>query len=124
MWEQMWRDPVTIEEWHAFAYAYVLGAFNLSKQNKFEQSAKSLEKALDVYDRYPSQEYKVWRYAYKNLADTYTRIGDWDRAEILLNRVLVACEGKLSGGPPDPASDLKIPSHKFTWTCIPNSREL
>lgn len=84
--DQLWRQPATDEEWAAMGWLNVNFAYlYASSLGKYEVAGTYYENARAIFsDRLQQEDRNVIEYIYRELANIYTRLGDYPAAEILL----------------------------------------
>lgn len=83
----LWRQPQTEEEHLAYIHLLINHAFHLKKYGSIYRSITSYEKALGYFDIH-QPAYHILDFCIKPLANNYTRIGDYQRADDLMMRGL------------------------------------
>lgn len=87
--EQLWRAPTDSLELDAMGWLYVnLGYTYRSNLGQYSQARKNYESAVNLFDELGVSEYTIARYVWIPLANLYTRLGDYEAGERLLNRYL------------------------------------
>lgn len=80
-----WREPVTSNEKIAKLHLLINEAYYLKREGAINKSIFIYEKALKFYkNNIDINQYRIITYCLKPLANNYTRIGDYKRAEELL----------------------------------------
>ncbi len=87
-----WREPKTIGEQEAKVHFLVNYAYYLQKQGSINRSIFFYEKAYFSYKSKPIVSYNIIGYCLKPLANNYTRIGDYKRAEELQKYIISLAE--------------------------------
>ncbi len=79
-----WRTPITPNENIATIHLKVNLGYYFLLQGNIQKSIFYYEKALNFYQSKHLKKYDIINYCLKPLANNYTRIGDYERAEELL----------------------------------------
>jgi CHAT domain-containing protein/Flp pilus assembly protein TadD len=81
--KEQWRKPSNTKELIAKLHLLVNYAYYLKKNGRIKDSIIIYEKALKLYQNNNINDYSIISYCLKPLANNYTRIGDYKRAEEL-----------------------------------------
>ncbi|MFN0214298.1 MAG: CHAT domain-containing protein [Saprospiraceae bacterium] len=87
---EKWREPANKNEWEQYAMTLnAAGHVLRSKAGDFIGAKAYYEQAQQIFiQKLAEQSDRVAKYLYHNLANIYTRLGDYDRAITLLRRSL------------------------------------
>jgi len=87
---EKWREPVDASEWESLAFSNLAaGHFYRVKLSDLFTAKTYYEKAVDIFTTNLHEEGdRLAYYLYHNLANIYTRYGDYERAISLLRRSL------------------------------------
>lgn len=84
----MWREPRSFEEWEQLTRLYEYqGYFFQYLNNDFYTASRYYETAFSLFvNRLHENSDNIAKFIYHQLGNTYTRLGDYTRAENLLRR--------------------------------------
>ncbi|GJM31888.1 MAG: hypothetical protein DHS20C18_08890 [Saprospiraceae bacterium] len=108
-WKKLWRAPETEGEWETLAWNYVNISYTYAQSlGKFKIAAEYYQAAIPFFVKANQQDSPlVGEYVYRELANIYTRMADFDAAEILLLRFKSISEkNKNYGSAAEACSDL------------------
>jgi CHAT domain-containing protein len=97
---QKWRNPKNNAEFKALIITYLTKAWHQKQRSKYQTAKETYQLAfqksqLAGYDTCLTQsEYGSW--LYRELGNIYTRLGDYERAEVLLQLFLRSAENPQS----------------------------
>ncbi len=86
--QNKWRTTKTEEEKLALLHLKINIAYHYLKYSNIPQSVLSYENALQYYKTNNLKSYNIIEYCLKPLANNYTRLGDYDRANDILKYTL------------------------------------
>jgi len=86
--KNLWRKPLNQNEFLAQIYFNVNYGYYLKQFGFISESVFYYEKAKEIFEQHPSINYDIIEFCYKPLANNYTRLGDFERAEDLLKVTL------------------------------------
>jgi len=89
-----WRTPKTKKEQIAKLHLLINEAYYLKDLGKMKESISIYEKALKMYQQYNLTTYSIISYCLKPLANNYTRIGDYKRADELFKYTISIAKQK------------------------------
>lgn len=86
--QQLFRQPVSREEWEALGWLYTNAGYTLFWYGKFYQAKPWYEEARRIFeDKAETADRKVAQYVFRELGNLYTRFGDFEAALLLLEQV-------------------------------------
>lgn len=83
-----WRKPTTIPEKIAKLHVLINIAYHLKEFGTISQSVNAYENALYFYENEKINNYDIVEYCLKPLANNYTRLGDYNRAEEVIKNTI------------------------------------
>lgn len=89
-----WRTPKTKKEQIAKLHLLINEAYYLKERGKIKESISIYEKALKIYQQHNLTTYRIISYCLKPLANNYTRIGDYKRADELFKYTISIAKQK------------------------------
>ncbi len=109
--EQLWRQPVTPEEWEALGWLYVnlAHAYNYGLE-QYRNAARYYNEAKNILvDRLKKEDSETAVYIFQALGNVDTRLGEYEAAEVLLEKFLAIAKSSGDNGLAAEAySDLSI----------------
>ena len=92
--KQQWRLPITDAEKIAKLHLTINKAYQLKQFGNISKSVLTYEKALAYYQKNYLKTYDIVEYCLKPLANNYTRLGDYKRADALLKYTIEIVKAK------------------------------
>ncbi len=92
--KKQWRLPITDAEKIAKLHLIINKAYNLKQSGKISESVLVYEKALAYHQKNQLKTYNIVEYCLKPLANNYTRLGDYKRADALLKYTIEVVKSK------------------------------
>ncbi len=92
--KQQWRLPITDAEKIAKLHLIINKAYQLKQSGKISESVLVYEKALEYHQKNQLKTYNIVEYCLKPLANNYTRLGDYKRADALLKYTIEVVKSK------------------------------
>lgn len=90
--QNKWRKPNTEDEKLALLHLKINVAYHHLKFSNISQSVLTYENALQYYKTNNLRNYNIIEYCLKPLANNYTRLGDYNRADDILKYILFTSE--------------------------------